>query len=336
MRIYAKHVQIHAAKLNSDINLCPVPSCGTKSFSERELLEHMVAFHRVPVCGSTGHILVKRLRLPGVEENEPSKEQEEIPQSTRTANDAGESDQNNDPDGFDENTNPASRADKGKNRQVSPTATNAENDHDESDENTDTASKKGKKRKISSTENDTAGPSTTVTNGKRLRPAELVVVKWHCFGCRRDISKLEAHFDGSKLGSKCRKGRYARLVNGKRQEELQYPFSKVRPFPLRYSPPCSDITQNISLAGSSAKPRGVDDLKPYYCCRRGIWNIQQHRKDDGCNEKKFKMDPFKGRTRTEYETTVVYAEWVKTAPPYIPPKLSALMAKKAVANDLDV
>lgn len=44
--------------------MCPVPSCGTKLFTDFELRTHLVAFHRLPVCGTTRHTLVRHLRLP--------------------------------------------------------------------------------------------------------------------------------------------------------------------------------------------------------------------------------------------------------------------------------
>ncbi|KAJ7282354.1 hypothetical protein C8J57DRAFT_1295187 [Mycena rebaudengoi] len=65
---YFVHLKTHLADINEAqaSNLCPVPSCGTHKFSGHDLLTHLVAFHRVPVCGTTNHTRVRRLRLPDI------------------------------------------------------------------------------------------------------------------------------------------------------------------------------------------------------------------------------------------------------------------------------
>ncbi|KAJ6591628.1 hypothetical protein DFH09DRAFT_180020 [Mycena vulgaris] len=62
--LFVKHIQTHLDDIEDDDNLCPIPSCGTHKFSRFDLLYHLVAFHRLPMCGSTNHTVVRRLRLP--------------------------------------------------------------------------------------------------------------------------------------------------------------------------------------------------------------------------------------------------------------------------------
>ncbi|KAJ7041848.1 hypothetical protein C8F04DRAFT_1176933 [Mycena alexandri] len=64
---FQKHLKTHDELIEeSDQNLCPVPSCGSKTFNRHDLLFHLVSFHRVPICGATNHTVVRRLRLPEV------------------------------------------------------------------------------------------------------------------------------------------------------------------------------------------------------------------------------------------------------------------------------
>ncbi|KAJ7769407.1 hypothetical protein B0H16DRAFT_255257 [Mycena metata] len=44
--------------------LCPVPSCGTRRFTLFDFQTHLVAFHRVPVCGRKNRSKFARLKLP--------------------------------------------------------------------------------------------------------------------------------------------------------------------------------------------------------------------------------------------------------------------------------
>ncbi|KAJ7441082.1 hypothetical protein FB451DRAFT_1377387 [Mycena latifolia] len=67
--------QLHLSRHQNEIllnpeemRLCAVPSCGTQSFNAHDYLVHLVVFHRVPICGSTNHTSIRRLRLPKVEE----------------------------------------------------------------------------------------------------------------------------------------------------------------------------------------------------------------------------------------------------------------------------
>ncbi|KAJ7430543.1 hypothetical protein B0H11DRAFT_2135202 [Mycena galericulata] len=62
---FQKHLQLHDGLIeDNDENLCPVPHCGTHKFSRFDLMTHIVAFHRLPLCGATNHTTVRRLRLP--------------------------------------------------------------------------------------------------------------------------------------------------------------------------------------------------------------------------------------------------------------------------------
>ncbi|KAJ6494605.1 hypothetical protein DFH09DRAFT_1206539 [Mycena vulgaris] len=62
---FQAHVQTHDELiLDNAENLCPVPSCGTHTFSRFDLMAHLVAFHRVPLCGARSLLTVRRLRLP--------------------------------------------------------------------------------------------------------------------------------------------------------------------------------------------------------------------------------------------------------------------------------
>ncbi|KAJ7474523.1 hypothetical protein B0H11DRAFT_2035750 [Mycena galericulata] len=64
---FFRHLQSHSSDIDdSDEHQCPVPSCGTRSFSAFDFKTHLVAFHRVPVCGSFNVVNVRRLRLPTV------------------------------------------------------------------------------------------------------------------------------------------------------------------------------------------------------------------------------------------------------------------------------
>jgi hypothetical protein len=64
----------HALSLDEDedeMRQCPVPSCGIHSFRTYDLLSHLVVFHRIPICGSTNHTLLRSIRLPVVTETQP-------------------------------------------------------------------------------------------------------------------------------------------------------------------------------------------------------------------------------------------------------------------------
>ncbi|KAJ7108591.1 hypothetical protein C8R44DRAFT_884651 [Mycena epipterygia] len=56
---------------DSEVRECPVPSCGTHTFTAHDLLYHVVVFHRLPICGSTNHTRFRRLRLPTLEDTQP-------------------------------------------------------------------------------------------------------------------------------------------------------------------------------------------------------------------------------------------------------------------------
>ncbi|KAJ7509834.1 hypothetical protein B0H11DRAFT_1791320, partial [Mycena galericulata] len=59
------HLEYHANDLDQDAkHPCPVPSCGTKRYTLFEFKTHLVAVHRLPICGSTSHTVVRRLKLP--------------------------------------------------------------------------------------------------------------------------------------------------------------------------------------------------------------------------------------------------------------------------------
>ncbi|KAJ7656859.1 hypothetical protein DFH06DRAFT_1132083 [Mycena polygramma] len=62
---FKKHLESHMLDFPVDgKTMCPVPSCGRQLFTEFELGTHIVAFHRLPLYGSTHHSVVRRLRLP--------------------------------------------------------------------------------------------------------------------------------------------------------------------------------------------------------------------------------------------------------------------------------
>ncbi|KAJ7888111.1 hypothetical protein B0H14DRAFT_3127394 [Mycena olivaceomarginata] len=61
---YLKHLQTHKIDLTETDNLCPVPSCGTRRFTQLDLESHMVAFHRVPLYSSTRQTRIRCLNLP--------------------------------------------------------------------------------------------------------------------------------------------------------------------------------------------------------------------------------------------------------------------------------
>ncbi|KAK7055551.1 hypothetical protein R3P38DRAFT_3564752 [Favolaschia claudopus] len=54
---FVKHLEHHAAEVEEveEPQECPVPSCGPTKFTARNLLEHMVKFHRLPIYGATNH-----------------------------------------------------------------------------------------------------------------------------------------------------------------------------------------------------------------------------------------------------------------------------------------
>ncbi|KAK0453740.1 hypothetical protein EV421DRAFT_707129 [Armillaria borealis] len=64
-----RHVnRMHLDELDQDIeHQCPIPSCGIHKFSYPDLLEHLVSYHRLAICGTTGHRIYRRLLLPVVE-----------------------------------------------------------------------------------------------------------------------------------------------------------------------------------------------------------------------------------------------------------------------------
>ncbi|PBK74587.1 hypothetical protein ARMSODRAFT_970671 [Armillaria solidipes] len=65
-----RHLQgQHLDGLEGQEHQCPIPSCGVHMFSYVKLLEHLVAYHRVPVCGTTIHRLYRGLLLPVVDDN---------------------------------------------------------------------------------------------------------------------------------------------------------------------------------------------------------------------------------------------------------------------------
>ncbi|KIJ67370.1 hypothetical protein HYDPIDRAFT_37908 [Hydnomerulius pinastri MD-312] len=62
---FASHLRCHVDALEpSAKHECPAPSCGTEMFTKHDLLHHLVCQHRLPVCGSTNHSVVRRLKLP--------------------------------------------------------------------------------------------------------------------------------------------------------------------------------------------------------------------------------------------------------------------------------
>lgn len=68
--MFVRHLKGHENAIDTDdLGCCPVPSCGTRKFNRFDLLFHMVVLHRVPICGSTSHTVVRRLRLPSPEDD---------------------------------------------------------------------------------------------------------------------------------------------------------------------------------------------------------------------------------------------------------------------------
>ncbi|KAJ7601486.1 hypothetical protein DFH06DRAFT_1025912 [Mycena polygramma] len=66
-QLFVAHIKSHDNRLIMDDsveNQCPVPSCGVHKFSGHDLRYHMVAFHRIPLCGSSRVVAVRRLNLP--------------------------------------------------------------------------------------------------------------------------------------------------------------------------------------------------------------------------------------------------------------------------------
>ncbi|KAF7348622.1 hypothetical protein MVEN_01380200 [Mycena venus] len=68
-----QNVSKHDNELAETGNPCPVPSCGTRKYSQFDLETHLVAYHRLPMCGSTNHTKIRRLLLPPVPIIEPVK-----------------------------------------------------------------------------------------------------------------------------------------------------------------------------------------------------------------------------------------------------------------------
>ncbi|KAJ7757969.1 hypothetical protein B0H16DRAFT_1689428 [Mycena metata] len=66
---FKSHLEGH---LGEDDVICPVPACGSKVFTEFDLVMHLVAFHRLPLCGSTNHTVARRLRLPVAPSDSPT------------------------------------------------------------------------------------------------------------------------------------------------------------------------------------------------------------------------------------------------------------------------
>ncbi len=52
--------------------MCPVPSCGTHTFSPLELATHLVRVHRLPVAGTSRSTDTNVLKLPVPDNDEPA------------------------------------------------------------------------------------------------------------------------------------------------------------------------------------------------------------------------------------------------------------------------
>ncbi|KAK7019955.1 hypothetical protein R3P38DRAFT_1233044 [Favolaschia claudopus] len=65
-RDFVRHLEKHIEEIEDqeDGHQCPVPSCGPTKFTLHEFTFHLIAFHRLPVCGGTNHTIVRRLNLP--------------------------------------------------------------------------------------------------------------------------------------------------------------------------------------------------------------------------------------------------------------------------------
>ncbi|KAJ7471050.1 hypothetical protein FB451DRAFT_1252878 [Mycena latifolia] len=68
--VFSTHVKAHAREIDDaddDAEFeCPVPSCGTDKFTALAYKTHMIAYHRIPLCGIGRKQLVRRLMLPSI------------------------------------------------------------------------------------------------------------------------------------------------------------------------------------------------------------------------------------------------------------------------------
>jgi len=148
----------------------------------------MVSFHRIPICGSTKHTSVRRLRLPPVDKEVLTASGTAPGTSIDAINDVIGGD-SIDVDAIDVDVDSSvSEVVRGKRRRCR-TTTGTSTDVIDGD----------------SIDVDVDSSVSEVVRGKRRKCAEPAKeVNWWCFGCSRALINIESHLESSPLTSYCR------------------------------------------------------------------------------------------------------------------------------------
>lgn len=197
--------------------MCPVPSCGSKVFTEFDLVMHLVAFHRLPLCGSTNHTVVRRLRLPVAPSDSPTP----VVDLTHSVVDLAHSDDSMD---VDSQLSPMRKGKKRAHIGSSPTpapapapAPTPARPRGPRPGSLQVSPKRKEKKRVHMGSPSTPAPAPALAPA--AAPAAPASKIWaHCVGCRMGKKDIVEHLLNVPQSSKCRaRSRYDIInSNGKR------------------------------------------------------------------------------------------------------------------------